>query len=45
MAASEGQYECMKILLERRADPFVLDNRNQRPMDLAKLWGHKKCSK
>ena len=45
MAASEGQIECLKILLELKADTRVVDNRNQTPLDLARLWGHRTCSK
>lgn len=45
MAASEGQIECLKILLKLKADAFVKDMRGQTPLDLAKLWGHRTCSK
>ena len=45
MAASEGQIECLKILLELKADTRVVDNRNQTPLDLARLWGHRTCAK
>jgi ankyrin repeat protein len=45
MAASEGQIECLKILLELKADTRVIDNRNQTPLDLARLWGHRTCAK
>lgn len=45
MAATEGHSECAKILLTYKADPFVEDHRGQKPIDLAKLWGHKKCAK
>ncbi len=44
-AASEGHYDCLKVLLDNNADPFVLDYRGQLPIDLAKIWGHKKCAK
>jgi hypothetical protein len=44
-AATEGQLECLKVLLENKADPFTLDYRNQMPLDLAKLWGHRQCAK
>ena len=45
MAASEGQIECLKILLELKADTRVIDSRNQTPLDLARLWGHRTCAK
>ena len=45
MAASEGQIECLRILLELKADTRVVDNRNQTPLDLARLWGHRTCAK
>jgi len=45
MAASEGQIDCLKILLDLRADITVTDKRGQTPLDLARVWGHKKCAK
>lgn len=45
MAASEGQAECLKILLELKADTKLTDNRGQTALDLAKLWGHRNCAK
>ncbi len=45
IAASEGQVECLKILLELKADTTLKDNRGQTALDLAKLWGHKNCAK
>jgi ankyrin repeat protein len=45
MAASEGQIDCLKILLDLRADITVTDKRGQTPLDLARVWGHRKCAK
>ena len=45
MAASEGQAECLKILLDLKADTNLSDNRGQTALDLAKLWGHRSCAK
>jgi ankyrin repeat protein len=45
MAASEGQIECLKLLLDLKADTNVTDCRGQSPVDLAKLWGHRLCAK
>lgn len=45
MAASEGQVECLKILLELKPNASVIDKRGQTPLDLAKLWGHRNCAK
>lgn len=45
MAASEGQVDCLKILLELNPDAKVIDRRGQTPLDLAKLWGNRLCSK
>lgn len=45
MAASEGQIECLQILLDLRVNISVVDKRGQTPLDLAKLWGHRDCAK
>lgn len=45
MAASEGQVDCLKILLDLKADTRVTDERGQTPLDLARLWGHRACAK
>ena len=45
VAASEGQSDCLKILLELKANTKVFDNRGQSALDLAKLWGHRNCAK
>ena len=45
MAASEGQVECLKILLDLRADTSLKDNRGHTALDLARLWGHRSCAK
>lgn len=44
-AASEGHVQCMELLLAHNADVYVEDGRKQLPIDLAKLWGNKKCAK
>ena len=40
MAASEGQLECLQILLDLKADTSVQDCRGQTALDLARLWVH-----
>lgn len=45
MAASEGQVDCLKLLLQLKPDASVTDKRGQTPLDLAKLWGHRMCAK
>lgn len=44
-AASEGHIQCLELLLAHRADVYAEDSRKQSPLDLAKLWGHKRCAK
>jgi ankyrin repeat protein len=44
-AASEGHVQCLELLLAHNADVYAEDNRKQLPIDLAKLWGNKKCAK
>lgn len=33
------------MLLAHNANVYAEDSRKQMPVDLAKLWGHKKCAK
>jgi hypothetical protein len=35
----------LQLLLSVNADVYAEDNRKQSPLDLAKLWGHKRCAK
>ncbi len=35
----------MQLLLTFNADVYAEDSRKQLPLDLAKLWGHKRCAK
>lgn len=44
-AASEGHVQCLDHLLSHDADVYAEDSRKQTPIDLAKLWGNKKCAK
>lgn len=44
-AASEGHVQCLQLLLDHNADVYAEDCRQQLPIDLAKLWGNKKCAK
>lgn len=44
-AASEGHVQCLEYLLSHDADVYAEDSRKQTPIDLAKLWGNKKCAK
>ena len=45
IAATEGQLECIKILLELNCDTTIKDVRGQTALDLARLWGHRTCAK
>ena len=44
-AASEGHVQCLKALMEAGAKIDGVDHRGHTPMDLAKLWGHRKCAR
>ncbi|XP_041346648.1 Usher syndrome type-1G protein homolog [Gigantopelta aegis] len=44
-AASEGHVQCLKLLIEHGADVHARDCRDNTPLDLAKLWGHRKCAR
>ena len=44
-AASEGHVQCLKLLIEVGAKLDGRDCRGHTPLDLAKLWGHKKCAR
>ena len=44
-AASEGHVQCLKALIEVGALPNGVDYRGHTPIDLAKLWGHRKCAR
>lgn len=44
-AASEGHVQCLKLLIEIGAKIDGQDIRGHTPLDLAKLWGHKKCAR
>ena len=44
-ASSEGHVQCLKALLEVGAPVEQADRRGHTPMDLAKLWGHRKCAR
>jgi hypothetical protein len=35
----------LQLLLTFNADVYAEDSRKQLPLDLAKLWGHKRCAK
>lgn len=45
VAATEGQIDCLKALLELRADTQIKDVRGHTALDLAKIWGHRTCGK
>ncbi len=45
MAASEGQVDCLKVLIDLKVDASVVDLRGNTALDLAKLWGHRYCAK
>ena len=44
-AASEGHVQCLKALIEVGANIEGEDCQGHKPIDLAKLWGHKKCAR
>ena len=44
-AASEGHVQCLKLLLEVGANIDGRDCRGNTPLDLAKLWAHRKCAR
>ena len=44
-AASEGHVQCLKMLIDQGAKIDGQDCRGHTPLDLAKLWGHRKCSR
>ena len=44
-AASEGHVQCLKMLIDNGAKIDGEDCRNHTPLDLAKLWGHRKCAR
>jgi ankyrin repeat protein len=44
-ASSEGHVQCLEFLLSNDANVYAEDSRKQLPIDLAKLWGNKKCAK
>ena len=44
-AASEGHVQCLKLLIELGAKIDVQDVRGHSPLDLAKLWGHRKVAR
>ena len=44
-AASEGHVQCLKLLIEAGAKIDGRDCRGNTPLDLAKLWAHRKCAR
>ena len=44
-AASEGHVQCLKALIEAGGNVTGVDRRGHTPIDLAKLWGHRKCAR
>ena len=44
-AASEGHVQCLKALIEAGGKVWEKDDRGHTPIDLAKLWGHRKCAR
>ena len=44
-AASEGHVQCLKTLIEVGATIDSADVRGHLPIDMAKLWGHRKCAR
>ena len=44
-AASEGHVQCLKMLIDYGAKIDGEDCREHTPLDLAKLWGHRRCAR
>ena len=44
-AASEGHVQCLKVLIDVGASIDLRDCRGNTPLDLAKLWAHRKCAR
>ena len=44
-AASEGHVQCLKTLIEVGGIIDGQDKRNMKPIDMSKLWGHRKCAR
>ena len=44
-AASEGHVQCLKALIDAGGKVTGKDARGHTPLDLAKLWGHRKCAR
>lgn len=44
-AASEGHVQCLKALVDAGGKVTGVDARGHTPLDLAKLWGHRKCAR
>uniref|UniRef100_H3AFP1 Ankyrin repeat domain 53 n=1 Tax=Latimeria chalumnae TaxID=7897 RepID=H3AFP1_LATCH len=42
-AASEGLQDCVAALVEAGADVSIKDTSGHTPIDLTKIWGHRKC--
>ena len=44
-AASEGMEDCLTLLLDEGAEVESLDSRSDSALDLARLWGKRKCAR
>ena len=44
-AASEGHVQCLKAIIEVGGNITGQDRREHTPLDLAKLWGNRKCAR
>ena len=44
-ASSEGHVQCLKTLIEVGGNIGGKDQRDMKPIDMAKLWGHRKCAR
>ncbi|ESO93076.1 hypothetical protein LOTGIDRAFT_232824 [Lottia gigantea] len=44
-SASEGHVQCLKLLIENGACVNSKDCRGNTPLDLSKLWSHRKCGR
>lgn len=45
LAATEGLWECTKSLVEAGADTGARDNRGHTPLELARIWCHRRIAR
>lgn len=45
LAASEGLLDCAEILVQAGADVLAQDSAGHTPLDLARIWCHRKVAR